>query len=198
MKTCNRCGVELIVGDNWYECQKKCYNYICNQCTTIKTGKNRRKNVERYRGYVRAHAYRNGAKPMSENKTCSQFLGIHVAERVLAQMFNDVEVMPHGHPGYDFICNKGKKIDVKASCLNMSEHRWRYCIKRNTCADYFLCLAFDNRDDLNPLHIWLIPGDVINSYTHVSISTKVIDKWDDYKIPLYRLKEQCDAMRGSD
>ena len=53
---------------------------------------------------------------MSENKSCALYLGVHIAERVLAGIFNDVHVMPFGNPGYDFRCSKDYLVDVKAGC----------------------------------------------------------------------------------
>ncbi len=32
MKTCRRCGVELVPGENWYPSQEKHSNYICKTC----------------------------------------------------------------------------------------------------------------------------------------------------------------------
>ena len=95
---------------------------------------------------------------MKINKKCAQFLGVHVAERVLSHVFKDVERMPIHNPGFDFICNKGYKIDSKASCLNKNDV-YTFVIKKNKTADYFLCIGFDNRENLNPQHIWLIKGD---------------------------------------
>lgn len=108
----------------------------------------------------------HGGKTMDNNRNCSLFLGVHVAERVLSKVFNNVQRMQMGNRGFDFICNRGMKIDVKSSTMNLSDkhiYRWQFLIKRNTVPDYFLCIAFDNRDDLNPLHMWLIPGDTIST-----------------------------------
>ncbi len=99
---------------------------------------------------------------MSENKSCSSFLGVHIAERVLSYVFESVTRMPYGNKGYDFICKKEHKIEVKSSCLTKDKRFfydfWYFSIKQNKIADYFLLLAFDNRTDLNPQHIWLIKG----------------------------------------
>ncbi len=68
---------------------------------------------------------------MSDNRECSSFLGCHIAEQVLSKTFKDVEIMPPSNPGYDFICNKGKKIDVKSSCLrykNPKHKSWMFVI----------------------------------------------------------------------
>lgn len=135
---------------------------------------------------------------MSENKKCSLFLGVHVAEKVLSMVFKDVENMPHGNPNFDFVCNRGKKIDVKASCILHyagRSGRWMFCIKRNAMADYFLCLAFDDREDLNPLHIWLIPGSAVNHQVCASIAITAIHKWDAYRLDVTKVELCCDTLR---
>ena len=139
-------------------CQK-CYNkqrYINNieKCR------------EKAKKYAKQNRINNGGQPMSENKECSLYLGVHVAEQVLSKVFKNVKQMPNGNKGYDFICNKNMKIDVKSSTILKRDYKsdsWLFQIKRNKIADYFLCLAFDNREDLNPLHIWLIPSENIKS-----------------------------------
>lgn len=94
------------------------------------------------------------------NKKCSIFLGCHVAERVLSHVFVDVHRMPSRNKGFDFICNKGYKVDVKASCLH-NNNAYTFIMNYNKLTDYFLCIAFDNRENLNPQHIWLIKSDDI-------------------------------------
>lgn len=143
--------------------------------------------------------YLGGGKPMSENKSCSSYLGCHVAERVLSKIFKGVKVMPPNNHGYDFICRTGKKIDVKSSCLvvNKGKRRsWGFAINKNTAADFFLCIAFDNRDDLTPLYLWLLPGNVVNHLTRTSISISTIDRWDAYRIEIDKVTECCDSMKG--
>ena len=121
-------------------------------------------NAERQREY----RYNTGqCMPMSENKDCAQYLGIHIAERVLAHIFKkeNVERKPYGNPGYDFICGKGKKVDVKSSSLYTDRNGWKFRIEYNDIAEQFLLLAFGERpeDDENPkpMRLWLIPNDVI-------------------------------------
>lgn len=135
---------------------------------------------------------------MSTNKDCSSFLGVHIAERVLSRMYdNSVEVMPYGHRGYDFICDRSYKIDCKSSCLRTDKNQeyWAFSIKRNDEADYFLCLAFDNRDDLNPIYCWLIPGHVINHLDIITIRESTLDKWSTYEQPLNRILSCCNQIR---
>ena len=130
---------------------------------------------------------------MVNNKTCSAYLGIHVAERVLSQTFKDVEVMPTNNPGYDFICNKGKKIDVKSACRN-SDGRWVFAIRRNTVPDYFLFLAFDNRENLNPLYMWLVPSKCCDTVS-TSITQSTISKWKNFERDVGKVKECCGILK---
>ena len=118
--------------------------------------------LERWREYT--YDVR-GSLPMSENKDCSSYLGIHIAERVLVHVFkNDVERMPPNNPGFDFICAKNKKVDAKSSSLLLG-NEWCFHIRHNDIAQQFLLLAFGERpkDDKNlkPMQLWLIPNDVI-------------------------------------
>jgi len=137
--------------------------------------------------------------PMTKNKTCPVFLGVHVAERVLSRIFNNVEVMPYGTPGFDFICRKGYKIDVKSSCKikNGTAIRWKFYIRNNKTPDYFLLIAFDNRDDLNPEHVWLIPGNVLNTKTGVTISSSTLDKWKQYEKPIDDVLICCNKLKAT-
>ena len=106
---------------------------------------------------------------MKKNKYCSLFLGCHVAERVLSHIYKDVERMKINNKGYDFICNKGKKIDVKASCLRKN-NTYSFGLNCNKIADYFLLIGFDDRENLNPQHIWLINGVLVNEVKQLVIT----------------------------
>jgi hypothetical protein len=98
--------------------------------------------------------------PKHATSESAVYLGTHIAERVLSKVFTNVKRMPYSNPGFDFICRNGYKIDVKCSCLHRDDYKgyWQFTIRKNKVADYFLLLAFDNRKDLNPKHIWLIKG----------------------------------------
>lgn len=210
---CRVCNVELTE-KNWYlSCMKK-NSKICKSCDINQTQiwisknkerykKNQERNSKRWnkanpekRRLLSEHSNRKrGRRPMSEAKECSIYLGIYVAERVLKDVFNDVVQMPQNHKGYDFVCNHGKKIDVKSSTLH-KDNRWLFRIGTNIIADYFLCLAFDNRKDLNPLHLWLIPGDTLNKYIGVGISKGKIHKWDEYRLNIDKVISCCDIIKG--
>lgn len=164
---------------------------------------NREKERIRARGRIKQHldyVHRTGRqRPKSENKTCSAYLGEFIAERALSKFFDNITKMPQNNPGYDFICGKGFKIDVKSACMCKADNciRWNFTIKRNTIADYFLCLAFDNRENLNPLHIWLIPGNVVHHLWLFAVvnSEKSFAKWSRYEKPLDKVTMCCEKLR---
>ncbi len=110
---------------------------------------------------ISSKSYSLGITSMKINKKCGMFLGCHVAEKVLGHVFKDVKRMSSNNKGYDFICNKGFKIDVKSSCLH-KKNNYQFSIKYNKIADYFLCIGFDNRETLNPQHIWLFKSNDIS------------------------------------
>lgn len=199
---CRKCGDELTVGENWYPSLQKAYNYICKECHDERNRLWQKDNPEKVKATWTRWNRKHGVRPFNENKTCSSYLGIHVAERVLRHVFKDVETMPYGNRGYDVICNHGKLIDIKSACVLSSlvdgiEYlRWLFTIERNTIADYFLCIAFDNRMDLDPLYIWLLPGCKFNHLKHASISPSTIHKWDAYRLDVSKVSACCDTIRG--
>lgn len=193
MPECRKCRTELTE-ENWYASKRKENNRICKECDSTRAKEWRKAHPEKAKIYRTRTSRKAGHIPFNENKECTVYLGVHVAERVLSHVFKDVKVMPLCNPGYDFICNKGKKIDVKSSCLHKSG-KWGFGIKHNTTADFFLCLAFDNRKALNPLHAWLIPGAKINHLKGTSIRQGTIHKWDAYRLDTTKISDCCDSMR---
>ncbi len=174
----------------------------CKGCTSIRGQAWRLANKDRVNAVQLARKHRNGeSNPMEDNIDCSSYLGIHIAERVLSRYFDNIIVMPHNNPGYDFVCGKGFKIDAKSGCLRhgvRGNPRWAFTIRRNSKADYFICLGFKDRQSLEPLHVWLIPRkDIGNKYTFgVSNSPKMLAKWSKYEKPLDRAVSCCEAMRS--
>lgn len=169
---------------------------LCKICYRKKYAKDNAEKVkESYRNYTYAH----GGKSMSENKECPMFLGCHVAERVLSKVFKNVKQMPTDNAGYDFVCAKDYKVDVKSSVLrhhNRSLGYWSFLIKKNTIADYFLFLVFDNREELTPMHVWLIPGEKLNHLTSTSIAKTTLAKWSQYELDVGKVVECCNTMKG--
>ena len=184
---CIKCGALLVVGENITQYQVDHFNYNCRRC---------------YSKHILEWNHRTGRKlPMCKNKKCSAFLGVHVAEHVLSHVFNNVEWMPYGNPGFDFVCGSGYWIDAKSSCRRHHEKcsdDWMFNIKRNQIADYFLCLAFDNRESLEPEHVWLIPGRIINDRVGVGISISTLEKWAEYELPIDRVVACCDVLKGGE
>lgn len=103
--------------------------------------------------------------------------------------------MPIHNPGYDFICNHGKKIDVKSSCLN-KDKRWKFKICHNQTPDFFLMVAFNNRRLLTPKYIWLIPrNDICHAHT-VSVAPSTLGKWSEYQLNIDAVTACCNDMRS--
>jgi hypothetical protein len=135
---------------------------------------------------------------MNENQDCTQFLGICVAEKVCSEIFHNARRMPNNNPGYDIACNKNKRIDVKSSCIHIFSKTgmgWIFHINKNKTADCFLCIAFDNREDLNILHLWIIPGNVLNHLTGTSISVNTLDKWKKWEKPIDEAVCYCNEAK---
>lgn len=180
---CRHCKAELNK-ENWYPSQEKRNIQICKSCNIA---------------YVKNRQRLNGMRPFNENKECSLYLGVHVAERVLSQVFDYVKVMPMNNPGYDLICNRKMLIDVKSACRCTSpirNDRWSFYTRENQIADYFLCLAFDNRKDLNPEHIWLIPRKDVNNSHCITVAVTKTDKWDKYALKIDEITSCCADMKG--
>ncbi len=131
------------------------------------------------------------------NKHCPLYLGVYIAEGVLSKIFDEVQRMSNNTIGYDFICKFGYKIDVKSACL--CKNSWFFTIRRNKIADYFLLVAFDNRNDLNPKHLWLIKCSeiIVNDSRGVALNEKVGLVISDsiYSLSKYKKYEQTDKLK---
>lgn len=213
-KLCSKCGISKPLNEFSNDKSRKDGLYLqCKECDKeyrrkhseqIKEQKKeyRRKHSEQIKEdkkeyYERVGREKQGSFPMHKNKDCPQYLGIIIGEYLVRHLFKDVEVMPHGNIGFDFVCNKGKKIDVKTSCTSKSKrHSWGFHINHNTTADYFICVAFDNRADLNPLHIWMMPGSEINRFGGFKISLSTIHKWDKWKMDINDTQLCCNEMKN--
>ena len=193
-KYCRECEKELT-DENWYPSFRKNRVYICKKCHNKQASSWQKANPKRAKEiWTRSHRKR-GHLPMSENKDSGVYLGVYVNERLIRHHFKNVKVMPFGYPGFDFICNKNMKIDAKSSCLHKNG-QWSFVIGRNITADYFLCVAYDNRDDLNIMHVWLIPGKDVNDHVNISIRPSTIHKWDKYIYDIEGFSACCNEMKG--
>lgn len=104
--------------------------------------------------YAREVHWKKGTSPMEDNEDCSSWLGVYIGEIILSKAFSNIVRMPNNNPKFDWICDKGFKIERKTAVL--INGCWSYNVKYNNIADYFLLIAFDNRTNLEPMHIWLI------------------------------------------
>lgn len=129
----------------------------------------KKERFENYAEKVKLHRHDIGANlPMSDNEDCPSYLGVHIgenyAEKILIVHFGGIEKrMPYNHPYYEFMVKGEYSIQVKTRTLIYHEgwEGWYFMIGHNNIADYFLLLAFDNRENKNLLHIWLIKRDEI-------------------------------------
>jgi hypothetical protein len=216
-RNCIKCGALLVVGENTTQYRIDNYQYVCQlckrKCDQEYQQTHREQIRERQREYYQEHReqmqereqernHRTGRyQPMSKNRNCPAFLGIYVAERVLAHLFKSAIKMPYGNPGYDFVCGGGHKIDVKSACRHVHEDEkkadnWTFQINKNKTAQHFLMLAFDNRDDLNPEHIWLIPANDVNDRVSISISETRLSNWSKYERDVEKVSTCCDVLKG--
>jgi len=136
---------------------------------------------------------------MSSNTECPHFLGSHINETILGRILPDVMQMSFGNQGYDFTSASGDRLDAKSSVLHKKHGNgmWTFYINRNTSADFFVLTAFDNRVSLNILHMWLIPGDLLNDRRLVGISASTIERWSQWELPTDAAQRVIDDMRSN-
>jgi hypothetical protein len=106
-KICKKCGLEKPTNQFGLRHVKKQNKYYirlqCNRCYTDR---------------VNDWNHRTGKhKSARDNRECSSFLGIVIAEEVASRYFKNVKRVQHNTPGYDLFCSNGYKIDVKSSSL---------------------------------------------------------------------------------
>jgi hypothetical protein len=186
---------------------------MCNQTKNIEefylhqTGKDRLRPVGYCKtcNHIRSKEWKHtkgGVIPISEAKESPSWLA-DISEQVLARYFNHITRMPRNNPGFDLICDLGYLIDVKSACSYIdtrSKHpvdSWNIEIERNKIPHYFMILVFNNRQSLQPKHVWLIPGPVINHLItlHISNTEKCLTKWSKYEKSLDKVIACCNRLR---
>jgi len=138
---------------------------------------------------------RKGSTPYYENKKCSLYLGVYIAEDILAKTFTDVQRMPPGNPDFDFICNKNFKVNVKSACTGVTD-AWTFTLDDADC-DFYLCVAFDNREDLNPQYLWLIPKKEIENLVQLVIRKSTVHRWNKWIKQLDKVIQECEAFKNA-
>lgn len=153
---------------------------------------------------------KGASQSMYENKNCAVYLGIVIGESLLENFFKDITIAPPGNKGFDFVCDRGYKIDSKISTSRTHKRtiienvHWSFELRNNTLADYFCCITIDQRDDVHNLNIiktWLIPRDALSmtgipmhKLTTLTISSSNIPYWMQYELNENMLNECCSAM----
>jgi endogenous inhibitor of DNA gyrase (YacG/DUF329 family) len=189
-KICRGCNQSKPISDfNTYKKNGKVYlGSKCRACSAIY-----------HREHERDRVHRAGVKPARDNPECSGYIA-DLAEQICAHYFEGVKRMPNCHPGYDLICKKGFKIDVKSSCrIKVKSHpnasdQWMFTLKRSKAADYFLCLAFRDRKTREPEHIWLIPSNEVNHLFILGIAESRVNKWIKFEKPIDKAIACCAAL----
>lgn len=81
--------------------------------------------------------------PTKEDRNDTRFIGIYIAENGMNKLYENSKRMILNNIGYDIICPKGYKIDVKATVLNRYNN-FDFGINKNMIADYFALIGFNN------------------------------------------------------
>ena len=113
-----------------------------------------------------------------------------LAEKMVSDVFG-YKRMPFTNLGYDVLDEHGHTIDIKNSCLGAGGYTkcgWNYCIKCNKQPEYFILVALDGRKSLTPMHIWKVPGHIINQKKCLYISKTDHPQWDRYELPIAALR----------
>ena len=201
-KKCPRCN-RILPKSNFYKnsARRDGLSTYCKKCEREYHHNYYRKDIEKSRldARLRNYKYRADKGPMGDNIECPAYLGVYITESLLHKIFNNVTVMKNGNIGYDFICGKGYKVDGKSSVLHdrkSGSQRWFFHIGKNIIADYFICVGFDNRHDLNVMHVWFIPGDIINTKETLSISITSLKKWEQYEQNKDSINECCMLLKS--
>lgn len=127
---------------------------------------------------------------LNENIYCPKYLGVYISERIIPVLFDNAIWMGIENIGYDFLVNNNCKLDIKGSCI-CTDGKWHYLFRQNCIADYFMLFAFDNRIELNVLHIWMIGSNELSKHkkkfcelkgTAITNSEKVLKWYEKYEL----------------
>lgn len=178
----------------------------------------------------RNYRYENGIQePMDSNGKCSSnfgvFIGEGIFEKYLLTIFEHVKKMDYGNPGFDFVCKNVRqefidkypqfklrkdeeyRIQLKVRCLinHCGSVQWIFNIEYNNKADYFILAAWDDRNNLNLLHLWLfhkddmIRGRSLWNRTSLTITNRseYLEKFKSHEIiyELETIKRICNEWR---
>ena len=118
---CKNCDKQTRKHGKCINCGKTKQIYTKGRCATCHRKLIKNTNPIKYNEMCAQDRKRSGSTNYKKLKSCPAYLGIHIAEQVLSKVFKNIKMMPMHNPGYDFICNHGKKIDVKSSCIQKNK-----------------------------------------------------------------------------
>lgn len=206
MKKCSVCGILKPLDEfHKHKTTKDGKRSKCKECRNedIKDRYHNRGDKEAMKDqyHNRNGRERRGHISMYKNKLCASYLGVAVNECLIKHLYPDAVMTGYGFPGYDFECNRGKKVNAKGSTAHNRESKksntvfWVFGIRNNKLCDHFLCVAYDNVKSPTPLHIWMIPASEVNDNGSISISASTIHKWDEWKIDINEAQACCTEMK---
>lgn len=146
-------------------------------------------NVAKKRGYTSTTEYRNEMNhemgrfsAYSDNSECPTYFGQYIEEKYVSQIFDhpvpfefpkdELGRITDNHKPYDYLCKKGLKIKMVSSVCHTSPSKvskvtgdmlpyFEYAIRKNSVPDYYILSAWDNRESLDPLFVWIIKSNEI-------------------------------------
>ena len=150
-----------------------------------------------YDEYVKVWKYYPGIpSPIKEDRMDNRFLGIYIGENAINKIFEGSKRMRPHNPGYDILCPKGYKIDVKATVLSRY-NTYIFDISKNKTADYFVMIGFNNIIDLEPLHLWIIGGnEKLHTGTTINDKNKLVILNEPLYLEKYEKYEKIDNLES--
>lgn len=183
-----------------------------------------------YKEYQRQYYHHTGRSFPMEEYYPMRFgilIGEELFKRFLEELiFENVKYVGGYHDGgLDFICknpkkefierysqfklvrNKEYRVQLKVRCLSYEDGRirWDFNILYNNVADIFILSAWDNRESLQPIHIWLFHReDIIRGRKfyrrerfYILDKSEYLEKLEKYELKdkLERLKELCNKLK---
>lgn len=133
---------------------------------------------------------RNAGEPVNGDKArygCAKDRLASFAERLFSEDVPDAvdANASQFQAAIDFTVH-GWTVDVKAATRRQyaaDAPRWAFCInKQKDKADFFVFYAFDNADDRNVVHAFLMPSEIATTSASISIPETMKSKWSDYRV----------------
>lgn len=117
-----------------------------------------------------------------------------IAKTILPMKFGNIKLDMGYLSPFDFLMENDIKIDVKSA--KFRNNGYNFLIDENKIPDYFLLVGFNNDENLNVSHIWLVHrDDIINERKVCNRCSIWISKKELYRFDRYELKEELSYLR---